>query len=89
MAFIHMKPLEIIAAQRAQQSDSADAKNDFLAKTVVCIPTVKSIRQRAVPIRIIRQLGIEQEYRHDAVRDAFDLIFPGSQLDLAAFDRHR
>ena len=73
-------------AEGAQHPHAADAEHDFLAQPVPRIATIQVIGDAAVPIRVLRQVGIEQIDRHPAALGAGHLILPGADLHRAALD---
>ncbi len=51
------------------------------------VAPVQPVRERAVPLRIVGQIGVQQVYRDDGASRAPDVVLPGAQLDRAALER--
>ena len=89
VAFVHVEAREFMVAEFAQHPHAADAHHDFLAKPIPLIPAIKMVGDPAVPLRVFREVGIEQIDRHAAAFNARDVVLPCPEVDRAAADDDR
>jgi len=89
MAFVHVVAGDVTMSQRAQHAHAADTEDDFLAEPVVQIAAIKIVRQGAIPLGILRQIGVEKINRHGKIRRPGYVVLPGSKSYCAALDGHR
>ena len=89
MAFVHMVAGDLLMTEGAQHAHAADAENHFLAEPVMAIAAVEIVRQRPIPLGILRQIAVEKIDRHRKISGTLDGIFPGAQSDHTALDGHR
>jgi hypothetical protein len=89
MAFIHVKPLECVVAERAEYIHASHAEDNLLAEAVMRVAPVQPVCQRTVPVGVFGQIGVQQVDRNHRPRSASDIVLPGAQLDRAAFKGDR
>ena len=71
-------------AERAQRAHAADAENDLLLDARLAIAAVEPRRQLAIPRRVLREIGVEQEQA-----DAAEPHAPHRGQHRAIAERHR
>src|SRR5499425_2715491 len=86
MALVHMEARDFIVTENAQHAHAADPKDDFLAKAVALISSIEIIGQRAIVFGIFGKIAVEEIYRSAEISRPFDVIPPGSQVDVSSFD---
>jgi hypothetical protein len=55
MPLVHVKTLEPVVSQRSQHTNAADAKDGFLAQSIVIVAAVQEVRQAAVESTVCRK----------------------------------
>ena len=86
MAFIHVKPGEIVVTQCAQHADTANAEYDFLAKAVVRVASVQRTREIAIKLRIRRQISVQKVHRYLESVNPLDGVLPAAKLEPPIFN---
>ena len=88
MTLVHVKAADVVITERPEHPNPADAENNFLTQPVVRIAAVKDVRERAIPLRIFRQVRIEEGDRDRMAADSIDCVLPCAQLNGPAFDAY-
>ena len=83
VAFVQV-PHGGLDAERAQRAHAADTEDDFLLDARLAVAAVEPRRQLAVPRRVFREIGVEEEQAHAAKAHAPD---GGQHRPIA--ERHR
>src|ERR1700674_1332093 len=65
MPLVHVVAVGIFHANAAEQGNAADSQHDLLANPVVLIATVERVGESAVPVRVLRQIRIQQIHRNN------------------------
>ncbi len=86
MAFVHVIARNVVVTERAKYAHTADAEQNFLAKTIVGIATVKAAGEIAVALFVRGKIGVEKIDGHNVAACADGVITPGAEFDAAAFE---
>ena len=89
VAFVHVEAGEVIVAEGAQHPHPADAQDGLLAKAIPGVAAIEMIGQFPVPLAVVGQVAIQQIDGDGGSGDAFNFVFPGADLNRAAFQFHR
>ena len=88
VAFVHVKTLDRVTAQRAQHAHAANTENDFLAEPITFISAVEKMRESAIPVRVLRQIGVEKVNRHYETAYPRHFVSPGATPPMWPHGRH-
>jgi hypothetical protein len=76
MAFIQMENSDIGVSQLAENLDSTDSKDRFLAKAIASVTAIEVVRQVAVPLAVFRAVRIQEINWNVVDSRSFDPIPP-------------
>lgn len=88
MSLVHVEPLERVVAERAEHPHTADAENHLLAQPVAVVAAIEKMGERAIEVRIRRDVRVQQVHGHDALGSLND-VPPAAKLYRSPFDEDR
>jgi len=88
MPFVHVPSRNTCVAQLPKDTIPANSEYDLLTKPVRIVSAVEAFRQSPVLRPVLRQIGVQQDNRHIMTRQSVDLVAPGGNSYLAAFNRN-
>ena len=83
VSLVHVELGDVVVAERSHDAYAADAEDDLLAEPVALVAAVELAGEQPVLLGIGGQVGINEVYGNQVVRDATHLVPPGAQFDVA------
>ena len=88
VTFIHVEALDTTVAQCTKHSYATDSEDCFLCKPVVPVTPVQAVRETAIVLAVVLDIGVQQKNGDLGAGDTDDIVLPGANTDHAAFDLH-
>ena len=78
-----MVGLDLVVPELLQELQTPEAEDNFLRQAILLVAAVEAVGELAIPIGIVRQVGVEQVDRDGVTVNALHVILPGADPDLA------